>query len=158
MKSRVDGVHPKQVVWDLLLNFDVLWKGAAVKEMLGQVFRGRAAPFRTRSPDRDRQSDSANVVLVAKAINEALRAAEAERAGLARRVADVLSRAAVSVGNDVDEYVDRDDMDTSHLNNMDAEIQSGQNRLKQLDHNIAQFEALKTELGLKFPDVIVEAV
>jgi uncharacterized protein (DUF1501 family) len=41
---------------------------------------------------------------------------------------------------------------------MDAEIQSGQNRLKQLDHNIAQFEALKTELGLKFPDVIVEAV
>lgn len=127
-----------------------------MREMLGQVFRGRAAPFRTRSSDRDRQSDAANVVLVAKAIDEALRAAESERAGLARRVADVLSRAAVTVGNDVDEYVDRDDTDTNHLNNMDAEIQSGQNRLKQLDHNIAQFEALKSELALRFPNVVAE--
>jgi hypothetical protein len=124
--------------------------------MLGQVFRGRAAPFRTRSSDRDRQSDASNVVLVAKAIDEALRAAESERAGLARRVADVLSRAAVTLGNDVDEYVDRDDTDTNHLNNMDAEIQSGQNRLKQLDHNIAQFEALKSELALRFPNVVAE--
>ena len=129
-----------------------------MREMLGQVFRGRAAPFRTRSSDRDRQSDASNVVLVAKAIDEALRAAESERAGLARRVADVLSRAAVTVGNDVDEYVDRDDTDTNHLNNMDAEIQSGQNRLKQLDHNIAQFEALKSELALRFPNVVAETV
>lgn len=127
-----------------------------MREMLGQVFRGRAAPFRTRSSDRDRQSDASNVVLVAKAIDEALRAAESERAGLARRVADVLSRAAVTLGNDVDEYVDRDDTDTNHLNNMDAEIQSGQNRLKQLDHNIAQFEALKSELALRFPNVVAE--
>jgi hypothetical protein len=127
----------------------------ALKEMLNQVFRNRALTFRTRSPDRDRQSDAANVALIVKAINEALMAAESERAGLARRVADVLSRAAVTVGNDVDEYIDRDDRDTDHLNRMDAEIQSGQDRLKQLDHNIAQFEALKTELALKFPDVLV---
>jgi len=127
----------------------------ALKEMLNQVFRSRALTFRTRSPDRDRQSDAANVALIVKAINEALMAAESERAGLARRVADVLSRAAVTVGNDVDEYIDRDDRDTDHLNRMDAEIQSGQDRLKQLDHNIAQFEALKTELALKFPDVLV---
>jgi predicted nuclease with TOPRIM domain len=126
--------------------------------MLNQVFRGRALMFRTRSPDRDRQSDAANVALIAKAINEALMAAEFERAGLARRVADVLSRAAVTVGNDVDEYIDRDDRDTNHLNRMDAEIQSGQDRLKQLDHNIAQFEALRVELALKFPDVVVEAM
>jgi predicted nuclease with TOPRIM domain len=126
--------------------------------MLNQVFRGRALMFRTRSPDRDRQSDTANVALIAKAINEALMAAEFERDGLARRVADVLSRAAITVGNDVDEYIDRDDRDTNHLNRMDAEIQSGQDRLKQLDHNIAQFEALKAELALKFPDVVVEAM
>ena len=126
--------------------------------MLNQVFRGRALRFRIRSPDRDRQSDAANVALIAKAINEALMAAEFERAGLARRVADVLSRAAVTVGNDVDEYIDRDDRDTNHLNRMDAEIQSGQDRLKQLDHNIAQFEALRVELALKFPDVVVEAM
>ena len=125
--------------------------------MLNQVFRSRST-FKTRSPDRDRQSDAANVALVAKAINAALMAAESERAGLARRVADVLSRAAVTVGNDVDEYVDRDDRDTSHLNRMDAEIQSGQNRLKQLDHNIAQFEALKAELSVRFPDVLVESI
>lgn len=123
--------------------------------MLGQVFGGRGALFRTRSRDRDRQSDVANVTLVANAINQALTAAISERTGLARRVADVLSRAAVTVGNDVDEYIDRDDRDTDHLNRMDAEIQSGQDRLKQLDHNIAQFEALKVELSLKFPDVVI---
>lgn len=128
-----------------------------MKEMLNQVFRARASTFKTRSPDRDRQTDAANVALVLKAINAALVASESERAGLARRVADVLSRAAVTVGNDVDEYIDRDDRDTGHLNRMDAEIQSGQSRLKQLDHNIAQFEALKLELALKFPDVLIEA-
>ena len=126
-----------------------------MKEMLNQVFRGRTLMFRTRSPDRDRQSDAANVALIAKAINEALMAAEFERAGLARRVADVLSRAAVTVGNNVDEYIDRDDGDASYLNKMDSEIQSGQDRLKQLDHNIAQFEALKVELSLKFPDAVI---
>jgi hypothetical protein len=123
--------------------------------MLGQVFRGRGALFRTRSRDRDRQSDAANVALVAGAINQALTAAISERAGLARRVADVLSRAAVAVGNNADEYIDRDDGDASYLNKMDSEIQSGQDRLKQLDHNIAQFEALKVELALKFPDLPV---
>lgn len=129
----------------------------ALKEMLNQVLRGRAPAFRTRSSDRDRQSDAANVALIAKAINEALVAAESERSGLARRVADVLSRAAVTVGNDIDEYIDRDDRDTNYLNRMDAEIQSGQDRLKQLDHNIAQFEALKAELALKFPEVVAKA-
>ena len=129
-----------------------------MKEILSQVFRGRAVSFRTRSSKRDRQSDSASVVLVAKAINEALMGAESERAGLARRIEDVLSRAAVAVGNDVDEYVDRDERDTSYLNGMDAEIQSGQDRLKKLDYNIAQFEALKAELALKFPDVVIESL
>lgn len=129
-----------------------------MKEMLGQVFRGRTMQFRTRSSERDRQTDAANVGLVAKAINEALRIAETERAGLARRVADVLSRAAVTLGNDVDEYVDRDDRDTSHLNSMDAEIQSGQSRLVQLDHNIAQFEALKIELERRFSGMVAETV
>lgn len=140
-----------------LRSFDQSRRIAALKEMLNQVFRSRST-FKTRSPDRDRQSDAANVALVARAINAALMAAESERAGLARRVADVLSRASVAVGNDVDEYIDRDDRDTSHLNRMDAEIQSGQDRLKQLDHNIAQFEALKAELSVRFPDVIVEAI
>lgn len=129
-----------------------------MKEILSQVFRGRAVSFRTRSSHRDRQSDSASVVLVAKAINEALAAAEFERSGLARRIEDVLSRAAVAVGNDVDEYIDRDERDTSYLNGMDAQIQSGQDRLKQLDYNIAQFQALKAELALKFPEVVIEAL
>jgi hypothetical protein len=127
-----------------------------LKEMLGQIFRGRAVQFRTRSLERDRQTDAANIALVANAINEALRTAETERTGLAGRVADVLSRAAVMAGNEVDEYLDRDEADTSHLNSMDAEIQSGQSRLARLDHNIAQFDALKTELERRFPDMFAE--
>lgn len=122
-----------------------------MKQMLGQVLRGRSAPFRTRSPERDRQSDIAVVTSVAKAIDDALRAVEAERSGLARRIADVLSRAAVSVGNDVDEYVAREEADTSRLNAMDDEIRTGQERLKKLDDNIAQFEAIKAELMRRFP-------
>jgi hypothetical protein len=90
--------------------------------------------------------------MVAKAINEALKLSTAERDGLTQRVADALSRAAVTVGNDVDEYVDRDAVNTVHLNNLDAEIQSGQNRIRQLEHNISQFEALKAELMRRFPE------
>lgn len=92
--------------------------------------------------------------MVAKAINEALKVSAAERNGLAQRVADALSRAAVTVGNDVDEYVDREAVNTANLNNLDAEIQSGQNRIRQLDHNISQFEALKSELVRRFPEGI----
>jgi hypothetical protein len=134
----------------------MLRRDTVLIDMLGQIFRGRAVQFRARSSERDRQTDAANVALVAKAISEALRTSEAERAGLARRVADALSRAAVTVGNGVDEYIDRDDMDTRHLNGLDSEIQSGQSRLLQLDHNIAQFEVLTTELERRFPGTIAE--
>jgi hypothetical protein len=108
-------------------------------------------PFRARSAERDRQTDLANVALIGRAIDEALKVSLAERNGLGRRVADALSRAAITVGNDVDEYVTRETEDTSRLNDLDAEIQSGQDRLKQLDYNIAQFEALKIDLANRFP-------
>jgi predicted nuclease with TOPRIM domain len=122
-----------------------------VKEMLTQVLRLGGVPFRARSAERDRQTDLANVALIGRAIDEALKVSLAERNGLGRRVADALSRAAITVGNDVDEYVTRETEDTSRLNDLDAEIQSGQDRLKQLDYNIAQFEALKIDLANRFP-------
>jgi chorismate mutase len=122
-----------------------------VKEMLTQVLRLGGVPFRARSAGRDRQTDLANVALIGRAIDEALKVSLAERNGLGRRVADALSRAAITVVNDVYEYVTRETEDTSRLNDLDAEIQSGQDRLKQLDYNIAQFEALKIDLANRFP-------
>jgi predicted nucleic acid-binding Zn-ribbon protein len=120
--------------------------------MLVEFFKSRNGTFRTRSGERDRQSDVANIARVAEAIDQALRSSRSERVGLDRRLADVTTRAAISAGNGTDEYLTRDEVATERLNAFDAEIRSAQRRLAQLDHNISQFEALKEEFLARFPD------
>jgi hypothetical protein len=70
-------------------------------------FRGRLGDqgFRARSAGRDAETDSSRVGSILEAIEDALRAAEQEQAGLSGRVEDVLARAAVTFGNDTDEYL-----------------------------------------------------
>lgn len=65
--------------------------------------------------------------------------AEAERATVSLRIDDVLARAAVTSGNDVDEYVTRDSLDIHHQNLLDTEISDGRLRLGQLSQNIKHF-------------------
>lgn len=120
--------------------------------MLVEFFKSRTDTFRTRSGDRDRQTDAARVAKVMEAIDEALSGSQAERGGLDRRLNDVLARAAISGGNGDDEYLTRDTAAIDRLKAFDAEIKGAQQRLANLDHSIAQFEALKRDVAARFPE------
>jgi hypothetical protein len=121
--------------------------------MLNQIFRSRRE-FQVRSEERDLEVDRAAVLSIASAINDALERAVAERDGLGRRVDDVLARAAIAVGNGVDEYLDRNDEDNKMLGASEDEIRRGEKRLAALDQNIAHFKFLKTALQTRFPDLV----
>ncbi len=117
------------------------------------LFRSRNNEgFQARSPERDAASDNEAVKSVAVAIDLVLEKAEAERAGLKDRIDDVLSRAAIACGNDIDDYLTRTDDRTSMLRDSEAEIQRGQERLKVIEQNISHFKLLRTALQSRFPD------
>jgi hypothetical protein len=110
------------------------------------------AGFRARSAERDAETDRARVGAVMTAIETALRAAENEQTGLARRVEEVLARAAVTLGNGTDEYLEREALDSHHQDLFDAEIVNGQRRLKELATEIAHFRFMKAAALSRFPD------
>src|SRR3981081_2147498 len=64
--------------------------------------------FKARSADRDAETDRSRGSSILEAVEDALHAAEQEQSGLGRRVEDVLARAAVTMGNGTDEYLERD--------------------------------------------------
>jgi hypothetical protein len=107
--------------------------------------------FRAGSIDRDANTDRSRVTSILDAIENALSAAEQERSGLNRRVEDVLARAAVTMGNGTDEYLERDALDSHHQDLFSTEISNGQRRLKDLATEIAHFEFLKTAALSRFP-------
>jgi hypothetical protein len=118
-----------------------------------RLFRSRSdGGFKARSLERDADTDSGAVNLVADAVNLVLEQAEAERVGLKRRMDDVISRAAVVGGNDTDEYLTRSEDLSEMLRNSDAEIKRGQGRLSTIEKNISHFRFLKTVLQSRFPD------
>jgi len=86
------------------------------------------------------------------ALEDALRAAENEQSGLSRRVDDVLARAAVTMGNGTDEYLEREALDSHHQDLFTTEISNGQRRLKELNAAITHFRFLKAAILSRFPD------
>jgi Trp operon repressor len=66
---------------------------------------------------------------------------EAQR-GLKGRLDDVIARAAIVGGNDIDDFLTRDEVRSTLLAGSDGEITRGQARLKTLDH----FKFLKAAL------------
>jgi hypothetical protein len=122
--------------------------------MLISLFRRSQAggPFRTRAPGRDQDLDDLLVGQVASAIDKALRKVEAQRDGLKRRLDDVIARAAIVGGNDLDDFLTRDEARATLLAASDSEIARGQARLKTLDEQLSHFKFLKTALQSRFPD------
>ena len=114
--------------------------------------RTASATFRVRSAKRDSEADQRRVAAIMAAIEDAITAAESERAGLTRRVEDVLARAAVTLGNDDDEYLYREPLDSHHQDLFDAEIVNGQRRLKELGSAIAHFRFIRAAMQSRFPD------
>ena len=90
--------------------------------------------------ERDADTDSGMVKLVADAINLVLEQAEAERDGLKRRMDDVTSRSAVVGGNDLDEFLTRSEERSEMLRNSDDELKRGQERLTTIEANIRIFD------------------
>jgi hypothetical protein len=108
--------------------------------------------FRARSADRDAETDQSRVGSILEAIEDALHAAEQEQTGLSRRVDDVLARAAVTIGNGTDEYLEREALNNHHQDLFSREISNGQRRLKELATTITHFKFLKTATLSRFPD------
>ncbi|MBR0868752.1 hypothetical protein JQ633_00165 [Bradyrhizobium tropiciagri] len=108
--------------------------------------------FKARSPERDAETDRQRIASIVAAIDAALEAAESEQAGLSRRVDDVLARAAVTLGNGTDEYLEREALDNYHQDLFDKEILNGQRRLKELASEIAHFKFMKAAVLSRFPD------
>lgn len=108
--------------------------------------------FKARSAGRDAENDHSRVASIARLVERSLTEAQAERAGLVRRLDDVLALAAVPLGNDTDEYLTREAHDCSLLHQLEAEISKGQRRLEELTSNIAHFKFLRTALLTRFPD------
>ena len=109
--------------------------------------------FRARSADRDAGTDTSRVSAILRAIENALLAAEQEQSGLNRRLEDVLARAAVTLGNGTDEYLEREPLDSHHQNLFGAEIANGQRRLKELATAITHFKFLKAATLSRFSDL-----
>jgi len=59
--------------------------------------------FKSRSANRDAETDVSRIASIARSIDAAVVAAEAEWSGLSLRIEDVLARAAVTIGNGSDE-------------------------------------------------------
>jgi hypothetical protein len=108
--------------------------------------------FKARSAGRDTETDHARAVSIFRSIEDALDGARAEQAGLKLRIDDVLARAAVTLGNDSDEYIARDPEDSRNQNLLGTEIVNGQRRLNELAVTIGHFQFLKTALLSRFPD------
>jgi F0F1-type ATP synthase membrane subunit b/b' len=120
-------------------------------------FRSHMGPFRARSPERDKETDSMNVARVTRTIEQAIASCEAERDGLGRRLADVTVRAAIFAGNGSDDYLERESAVSDRLKVLDDEVKNAQRRLDQLAHNIAQFEQLREDLNSRFPELVASA-
>lgn len=108
--------------------------------------------FKARSASRDAETDAARIHAILLAIDQALTGAEKEHAGLTRRVDDVLSRAAVTFGNNSDEYLTREQLDSDHLDLLEKEISNGQRRLHELVEGIANYKSMRTLFLSRFPD------
>jgi len=108
--------------------------------------------FKARSADRDAETDRLRASSVLAAIENALHAAEQEQSGLSRRVEDVLARAAVTLGNGTDEYLEREALNSHHQDLFSTEISNGQRRLQELATAITHFKFLKAAMLSRFPN------
>ena len=108
--------------------------------------------FKARSAERDAETDRSRVSSILEAIEGALHAAEQEQTGLSGRVEDVLARAAVTMGNGTDEYLEREPLDSHHQDLLSAEISNGQRRLVELATEITHFKFMKAALLSRFPN------
>ena len=109
--------------------------------------------FKARSANRDAEIDRGRAASILRAIENALEETKAEHAGLRSRIDEAIARAAVTAGNNPDEYLTREPEDNHFQNLLGTEIANGQKRLNELDVAITHFKFLQTVLMTRFPDL-----
>jgi len=123
--------------------------------LMKRLFRSRKDTFQARSAERDSAADDNAVRSVAAALESVLQKAEAERLGLKTRIDDVLSLAAIVGGNDIEDYLTREELQSKILRESDAEIRRGQERLMIIEQNMSHFRFLRAALLTRFPNLKV---
>lgn len=120
------------------------------------MFRNLEIYFRLAAgswpPLRGLDAEIARIDLIVATIDNALQAAEVEKFSLRRRVDDALSRAAVTCGNGIDEYLERESLNNHHQNLLEAEISNGERRLEELTTVITHLEFIKAAVLSRFAD------
>jgi hypothetical protein len=111
-------------------------------------FNGSVLGACLRGPD----AENARISFLIAAIDYLLHAVETEKLSLSRQVDDARSRAAVTMGDGTDEYLDREPLSNQHQILLNAELSSGERRLKQLTTEITHFEFIKAAVLSQFPD------
>lgn len=108
--------------------------------------------FRTRSADRDAETDRARIASIMAVLQKVLDDAEKEKAALGRRVDDALARSAVTLGDDTDEYLYRDPRDDYYQGLFNLEISNGVRRLSELATMISHLKFIKSAVLTRFSD------
>lgn len=109
--------------------------------------------FRARSAERQQSDDRENAAPIKAAIENALSRAEAEHAGLTRRLDEVMATASFLAGTESDENLTRETRDAARLSAYESEIQKANARLKQLKEVMGHFRFLHATFRSRFPEI-----
>jgi hypothetical protein len=108
-------------------------------------------PFQFRSVQRDAFTDQERVGSVVKAIDTALASAMRERDVLSVRVRAARDLASFAVGMGDDEYLSREAKDQIRIEEYEQQMMVGEKRIRELNHQIANLEALQGRSRQIFP-------
>jgi predicted nucleic acid-binding Zn-ribbon protein len=118
-----------------------------IKELLRRHISGT---FRTRSPERDMETDLAVLKGVGDAIDKALASLQAEQEGMSKRLQDASERASMAVGNESDEYLTREPAKLEGLRMYEQEMERASARLKSLESHISNLRFVRATFYSRF--------
>jgi hypothetical protein len=126
-----------------------------LRARIRSLLRARAAghKFKARSADRDSETDRLRDESILRAIDDALGGAEAEYAGLGKRIDDVLTQAALKLGNDGNDSVAPLAVRGQSTDLIEVDVLNSQRRLEDLSARIVHYKILKAALLSGLPDV-----
>lgn len=118
------------------------------------ITEGPRGRFKSRSIERDLETDSGRISAIMAVIDKALDEAQGEKAGLNQRVDEALARAAVTLGNAADEYLEREPLDNYHQDLFSSEISNGERRSAELVALIEYLGSIKSEISTRYPHLL----
>src|SRR3984957_11583546 len=105
--------------------------------------------IRFRSARRDESSDAKRLGSIERSIRNAISDVESDKDGLARRLKDARDRAAVHVGSDASEYLDRETSVEQELSASERELVSAPKRVRRFNSHLEHFYRVSDVLKQK---------